>query len=254
MDAISEASFENKYIPTGSMQLHAKKELVDGSLAERHFVFELLDDDNNVLQTAVSDDSGNVDFSEMTLTEEDIGQKTFYIRERQEDDRTIIWDTHTCKVTVDITDNGAGRIVATPTYTNAVFRNEQLNEYDITVNKIIQNRFAEYGEPTFIFVLEGTSLKGETIHYEKMITIAENTNVGTFTWEKVPVGNYSLHEVEVSRYHFVSMTGTDNVTPNGKYADIELITSDATVSYTNTFDTYEKENHNSAVVNHVDGN
>lgn len=254
MDAISEASFENKYIPTGSMQLHAKKELVDGSLAERHFVFELLDDDNNVLQTAVSDDSGNVDFSEMTLTEEDIGQKTFYIRERQEDDRTIIWDTHTCKVTVDIADNGAGRIVATPTYTNAVFRNEQLNEYDITVNKIIQNRFAEYGEPTFIFVLEGTSLKGETIHYEKMITIAENTNVGTFTWEKVPVGNYSLHEVEVSRYHFVSMTGTDNVTPNGKYADIELITSDATVSYTNTFDTYEKENHNSAVVNHVDGN
>ena len=118
-DQTTHATFTNRYSSSGSFSPELSKEYIGGSLAEETFDFELLDEEMNVIQAAQSDASGSVSFNPIEYTQDDVGRTfTYYAREVAGTDESMDYDPHTETITVTLTDDGAGNITATPTYSN----------------------------------------------------------------------------------------------------------------------------------------
>jgi pilin isopeptide linkage protein len=121
--------FVNTYNATGSVTLGATKAFsgADAKLTADKFAFKLTSDAEGtmVISTAKNDIDGNVTFSAIGYTQEDVGKTfTYYISEVLPDGVTaesptkdgITYDTVARVVPVTVTDAGNGRITATPTY------------------------------------------------------------------------------------------------------------------------------------------
>ncbi|MBR0154014.1 MAG: hypothetical protein IJM26_09540, partial [Lachnospiraceae bacterium] len=129
----------------------AAKSLEGRKLRNGEFTFELVDENGEVIETVKNDADGAVKFSEIEYTMP--GTYKYTIREVVGDNEKITYDTETISVTVTVTDNQHGKLVAEVTYGDkTIFVNTYTpdpTEANISVNKALTGRDLEAGEFTF---------------------------------------------------------------------------------------------------------
>ena len=115
-------TFTNTYVAsstqvnlTAKKVLNGKKELVAGQ-----FKFELKEG-NEVIETATNAADGTVTFTAIEYKE--AGEHTYTITEVKGNDENIKYDENSYKVTVEVVDNGAGKLVTTVTGNNPTITN-----------------------------------------------------------------------------------------------------------------------------------
>jgi pilin isopeptide linkage protein len=113
-------SFSNKYVASGDVTLTASKTLTGHALANDQFEFELKDanggaDNGTVLQTKTNTDQGLVTFDAITYTTP--GTYRYTISEKAgEAGKGYTYDAKVSNVTVEVSDNGSGKLEAVATY------------------------------------------------------------------------------------------------------------------------------------------
>lgn len=117
--AADAVAFSNSYAPaTTEVKLGASKVLSGEDLKEGQFSFQLKDADGKVLQTAKNAADGTVGFEAISYDKP--GTYAYSISEVNDAQKNVTYDAAEHRVTVTVTDDGAGHLVATVTYDGAV--------------------------------------------------------------------------------------------------------------------------------------
>ena len=117
--AADAVAFSNSYAPAATeVKLGASKVLSGEDLKEGQFSFQLRDADGKVLQTAKNAADGTVGFEAISYDKP--GTYAYSISEVDDGQKNVAYDAAEHRVTVTVTDNGAGHLVATVTYDGAV--------------------------------------------------------------------------------------------------------------------------------------
>ncbi|WP_315600211.1 Spy0128 family protein [Abiotrophia defectiva] len=111
-------AFTNTYKAAAtSLVVKANKKLAGATLAADQFTFELVDKvTGQVVGTAKNKADGSVEFP--ALNYDLAGNHTYTIREKNEGAAGYTYDAKEVEVTVDVTDNGQGQLVANATYSS----------------------------------------------------------------------------------------------------------------------------------------
>lgn len=108
--------FENQYTAAGSLTLTAEKVLNGSILAAGQFQFELRDESGNILDTAVNEADGSINFNALQYTQADIGQEyTYTISEVNNEITGVTYDetVYTVQVQVEDSENSDGTLAIT---------------------------------------------------------------------------------------------------------------------------------------------
>lgn len=117
--AADAVAFSNSYAPAATeVKLGASKVLSGEDLKEGQFSFQLKDADGKVLQTAKNAADGTVGFGAISYDKP--GTYAYSISEVDDGQKNVTYDAAEHRVTVTVTDDGAGHLVATVTYDGAV--------------------------------------------------------------------------------------------------------------------------------------
>ena len=148
-----------------SKVLKANKALTGANLADDQFTFELVNKaTDKVVQTAKNKADGTVTFPAETYTA--VGNYTYTIREKNDGSKGYTYDAKEVEVTVAVTDNGQGQLVATETYaTPAEFTNNYQalsTSAAISVTKALTGRPLKAGEFSFDLIEEGATSAAQT--------------------------------------------------------------------------------------------
>ncbi|HFR3243704.1 TPA: FctA domain-containing protein, partial [Streptococcus suis] len=119
-----ETPFNNTYaVSSTRAELAVKKTLTGRELKEDEFEFVLKNEANEEVATAKNDKDGNVKFKELTFDK--AGTYTYTVTEVVGGDTAIIYDSLKIKVTVVVTDDGEGKLIAKVEYPEDIeFNNE----------------------------------------------------------------------------------------------------------------------------------
>lgn len=113
--AADAVAFSNSYAPAATeVKLGASKVLSGEDLKEGQFSFQLKDADGKVLQTAKNAADGTVGFEAISYDKP--GTYGYSISEVNDAQKNVTYDAAEHQVTVTVTDDGAGHLVATVTY------------------------------------------------------------------------------------------------------------------------------------------
>lgn len=163
----NDQTFTNQYqaAPT-TAQLSANKQLTGRDLKAGEFSFELKNDKDEVLETVTNDKDGKITFKTLTYTA--VGTYQYTITEKDTKLGGVKYDTKVIKATVTVTDNGAGKLVATVSYDtkDRVFNNTYTPDpvpATIGVTKKLIGRALKANE--FEFVLKDE--KGRVLQMKK---------------------------------------------------------------------------------------
>lgn len=117
--AADAVAFSNSYAPAATeVKLGASKVLSGEDLKEGQFSFQLKDADGKVLQTAKNAADGTVGFEAISYDKS--VTYAYSISEVDDGQKNVTYDAAEHRVTVTVTDDGAGHLVATVTYDGAV--------------------------------------------------------------------------------------------------------------------------------------
>lgn len=117
--AADAVTFSNSYAPAATeVKLGASKVLSGEDLKEGQFSFQLKDADGKVLQTAKNAADGTVGFKAISYDKP--GAYRYSISEVNDAQKNVTYDAAEHRVTVTVTDDGAGHLVATVTYDGGV--------------------------------------------------------------------------------------------------------------------------------------
>lgn len=117
--AADAVAFSNSYAPAATeVKLGASKVLSGEDLKEGQFSFQLKDADGKMLQTAKNAADGTVGFEAISYDKS--GTYAYSISEVDDGQKNVTYDAAEHRVTVTVTDDGAGHLVATVTYDGAV--------------------------------------------------------------------------------------------------------------------------------------
>ena len=122
----------NVYAAAGSFRPEGNKSLIGAELKDNQFNF-VVTCDGQLIQTATNDKAGNIKFKDIQYGITDIGKTYVYkIAEDKGDDPRITYDKKEYELTVTVTDDGNGKIIATSNNVKANFTNEFSYEYPKT--------------------------------------------------------------------------------------------------------------------------
>ena len=115
-------TFTNTYVASSTQVTFTAKKVLEGSkkLVKDQFKFELKEGDK-VVATATNAADGTVTFTAIEYKE--AGEHTYTITEVKGNDENIKYDENSYKVTVKVTDNGAGQLVTEVTGNNPTITN-----------------------------------------------------------------------------------------------------------------------------------
>jgi pilin isopeptide linkage protein len=108
-------TFNNSYHAKGILTLQGRKALIERSIKEGEFTYQLFDASDNLLQEVENDGEGAFAFDALDITEE--GTYYYTIVEKNTGQDADDHDTTVYLVTVVATDDGQGNLVLTVTYT-----------------------------------------------------------------------------------------------------------------------------------------
>lgn len=113
----------NEYNAKGSFNIKAKKLLENKDLKQGQFKFVLLDENNKTVAESNNDVNGNIDFGLVDI--EKAGNFTYKIKEINDSQKDIVYDTHEEIVKVNAVDENNGNLKVNVSYDTdgAVFKN-----------------------------------------------------------------------------------------------------------------------------------
>ena len=232
-------TFTNTYkAASAKATITAKKVLNGKALEAGKYEFELKEGEK-VVATATNAADGTVAFAGIEYKE--AGEHTYTISEKAGNEAGVTYDKSTHNVTVNVTDNGAGQLVATVTDNNPTFTNTYVassTQVTFTAKKVLEGK--ELVKDQFKFELkEG----------DKVIETATNAADGTVTFKaidfaKAGVYTYTITEVKGDdkniKYDENSYKVTVTVTDNGAGQLVTEVTGN-NPTITNTYTEPKKE-------------
>ena len=226
--------FKNTYkAAETTVQLEGTKVLKNKVLEAEKYEFELKEN-GALVSTAKNDAAGKITFPVITYTE--AGKHTYTITEKAgTGDDGVAYDPNAYEVTVDVKDNGEGKLVATVTgLDNLTF----VNVYTAKPTK---------ASITATKALNGSTLKDDQFEFElkegtKVVGTAKNKADGTVTFdvEYTKAGEYEYTVTEKAgneagvTYDSKSYTVKVKVTDNGQ-GQLEAAVTDNNPTFTNTY-------------------
>ena len=229
----AERVFTNTYKAAETKATITATKVLEGKALEAgKYEFELKEGEK-VIATAKNAADGTVTFEDITYTA--AGEHTYTISEKEGSEAGVTYDTTTHEVTVNVTDNGQGKLVATATKNNPTFTNTYKaaeTKATITATKVLEGKALEAGKYEF-----------ELKEGEKVIATAKNAADGTVTFEDITYTaagehTYTISEKEGSEagvtYDTTTHEVTVNVTDNGQGKLVATATKN-NPTFTNTY-------------------
>ena len=181
-------TFTNTYKAAKTTATITAKKVLDGKALEADkYEFELKEGDE-VIGTAKNAADGTVTFKDIEYKE--AGDHTYTITEKAGSEAGVTYDTATHEVTVNVTDNGQGQLVATATNNNPTFTNTYkaaTTTATITATKVLNGKALEAGKYEF-----------ELKEGDKVVATAKNAADGTVTFEDVKYAAAGNHTYTIS--------------------------------------------------------
>lgn len=236
----AELKFNNVFTPADLPVSFGGTKLYNKTLAAGDFSFQLKDEDGNLLQTVSNDASGNYKF-DIVYTASDIGKTFKYtVSEVNGGKGGVTYDNTVYTVTVTVTDNGEGELVATVSGGEAItFTNEYsaLNA-SVTVNGIKNLVGKELSEGMFSFLLkdkDGNVLRTVTNDGDGKIVFAaiEFDKVGEYAYTVTEVIGTEKGMNYDETVYTVTVTVTDN--GEGQLEASVTVSGDGVIEFNNEY-------------------
>ena len=226
-------TFTNTYKAAKTSATITAKKVLDGKALEADKYELELKEGDKVVDTATNAADGTVTFKDIEYNE--AGKHTYTISEKAGSEAGVTYDTTKYEVTVEVVDNGAGKLVATATNNNPTFT----NTYKATPAK---------ATITATKVLDGKALEADKYEFElkegdKVVATAKNAADGTVTFEAIEYAvagdhTYTISEKAGSEGGVTYDTATHKVTvevvDNGAGQLVATVT-DNNPTFTNTY-------------------
>jgi len=224
----AEPTFTNTYKATPAKETITATKVLNGKELEADkYEFELKEGDK-VVATAKNAADGTVTFKEIEYNE--AGDHTYTISEKAGSEAGVTYDTATHEVTVNVTDDGQGKLVATVTGNNPTFTNTYKAapaKIAIEAKKVLNGKELEIDEFEF-----------ELKEGDKVVATAKNAAGGLIrfseiSYSKAGVYNYTITEKVGNKlgvtYDKTEHPATVEVKDNGSGQLVATVTSETPV-------------------------
>ena len=213
--AQSDIVFINSYSTTPAKVTFSGTKILHGrALGEGEFNFELSSGSGNIVEIVTNKADGSIDFS--TLTFMSAGRYTYTIRELDGNRNEIYYDPQVYNITVIVTDDGMGKMVATVEGAEKVVFNNYYNPSPAFITlkgtKVLEGR--ELTEAEFSFELKTKN--------GRLIESAQNSADGSFSFSAIEYDSTGIYYYTVNE-----VIGNDkDILYDATVYDVKVIVTD----------------------------